>query len=194
MAENLVDRVWDGQPAYPENEVFPLDVKFSGESWQSKVKSLRSVMSERGVRYKNLSFIFNQHSLIWICKAVASYILEYGFANYYIAIRLVQHPIYVISVASFYLLLMKSPGYITYGGLTLNSIRCFSHTPPSPLTMHIFSYPISRYVFKQISKRIRHFLGFHRLCKAVDWFSFATGISRRSEPSWKRPHTPLLRH
>jgi len=49
VAENLVDRVWDGQPAYPENEVFPLDVKFSGESWQSKVKSLRSVMSERGV-------------------------------------------------------------------------------------------------------------------------------------------------
>ena len=78
VAENLVDRVWDGQPAYPENEVFPLDVKFSGESWQSKVKSLRSVMSERGVRYKNLYIqptlvdmnmysCSNIHFGIWIC-------------------------------------------------------------------------------------------------------------------------------
>ena len=49
---NLVDRVWDGQPAYPENEVTPLEVKFCGESWQSKVKSIRSVMSERGARYE----------------------------------------------------------------------------------------------------------------------------------------------
>ena len=47
---NLVDRVWDGQPAYPENEVNPLEVKFCGESWQSKVKSIRSVMSDRGAR------------------------------------------------------------------------------------------------------------------------------------------------
>ena len=88
-------------------------------------------------------------------------------ANYCIAIRLFRHPVCVISVASFYLLLMKSPGSITYGGPTLNSIRCFSHTPPSPLTRHIFSYPISRYcpysnIFLSdpwFSKRISH-LGF----------------------------------
>ena len=54
---NLVDRVWDGQPAYPENEVTPLEVKFCGESWQSKVKSIRSVMAERGVRDKIQSFL-----------------------------------------------------------------------------------------------------------------------------------------
>ena len=54
---NLVDRVWDGQPAYPENEVTPLEVKFSGETWQSKVKSIRSVMSERGARYEIESFL-----------------------------------------------------------------------------------------------------------------------------------------
>ena len=50
MAGNLVDRVWDGQPAYPENEVTPLEMKFCGETWQSKVKAVRTVMADRGVR------------------------------------------------------------------------------------------------------------------------------------------------
>jgi hypothetical protein len=35
---NLVDRIWDGQPDYPENEVRPLEMKFAGKSWQDKVR------------------------------------------------------------------------------------------------------------------------------------------------------------
>ena len=37
--ENLVDKVWDqNQPKAPLNPVLPLNLEFTGQSWQDKVK------------------------------------------------------------------------------------------------------------------------------------------------------------
>ena len=50
---NLVDVAWAGdpehpQPARPDNPVFPLELTFTGASWQEKVARVRAVMEEAG--------------------------------------------------------------------------------------------------------------------------------------------------
>ena len=30
LMDNLVDQVWEGRPKRPANEIFPLDIKYSG--------------------------------------------------------------------------------------------------------------------------------------------------------------------
>jgi len=50
---NLVDTVWgqdntSPQPDRPENPVFPLDIRFSGQTWQAKVESVRAELREKG--------------------------------------------------------------------------------------------------------------------------------------------------
>jgi hypothetical protein len=47
LTDNLVDKVWDSdRPATPENPLLPLDSKFSGEEWRSKVARLRQRLSK----------------------------------------------------------------------------------------------------------------------------------------------------
>lgn len=50
---NLVDLAWAGevanpQPSRPENTVFPLEMQFTGRSWQDKVEEVRSNLREKG--------------------------------------------------------------------------------------------------------------------------------------------------
>lgn len=44
VKRNLVDLVWDDQPAQPNNPVYPLDVKFAGKLIGDKLKEVREKM------------------------------------------------------------------------------------------------------------------------------------------------------
>jgi len=57
---NLVDLAWamdctQPQPARPENTVFPLELEFTGRSWQDKVEEVRRKMVEKGAAVLILS-------------------------------------------------------------------------------------------------------------------------------------------
>lgn len=50
VKQNLVDMVWgSAQPDRPNQPIVPLDIKFTGRSWQEKVSDMRVIMSERKV-------------------------------------------------------------------------------------------------------------------------------------------------
>jgi Xaa-Pro aminopeptidase len=45
---NLVDKVWgDSRPARPSNEVFPLEVKYTGKSTKDKIAQLREELQKK---------------------------------------------------------------------------------------------------------------------------------------------------
>ncbi|KAI0371389.1 Creatinase/aminopeptidase [Pilatotrama ljubarskyi] len=46
LPQNLVDLVWPDRPPRPANKVFPLDVKYSGESHQDKLKRVRAELKK----------------------------------------------------------------------------------------------------------------------------------------------------
>jgi len=53
VQENLVDIAWDmdvasPQPGRPENTVFPLELQFTGRTWQDKVEEVRRNLVEKG--------------------------------------------------------------------------------------------------------------------------------------------------
>lgn len=47
---NLVDLVWEGQPAQPNNEIISLDVKFAGKLVDAKLKEVREKMEAQGAK------------------------------------------------------------------------------------------------------------------------------------------------
>ena len=44
--DDLVDMIWEDRPALSEESAFKLDVKYAGESFQSKINRIRNVMKE----------------------------------------------------------------------------------------------------------------------------------------------------
>ena len=53
VQDNLVDIAWDmdvtsPQPSRPENTVFPLELQFTGRTWQDKVEEVRRNLVEKG--------------------------------------------------------------------------------------------------------------------------------------------------
>lgn len=49
IEKNLVDEVWGAdRPAYPDTPITPLDVKYTGVAWQSKVEKVRDSMRASG--------------------------------------------------------------------------------------------------------------------------------------------------
>ena len=44
--EDLIDMIWEGRPALSEEKAFELDVKYSGETFKSKIVRIRNVMRE----------------------------------------------------------------------------------------------------------------------------------------------------
>ena len=56
VQDNLVDIAWDmdvasPQPGRPENTVFPLELQFTGRTWQDKVEEVRRNLVEKGASY-----------------------------------------------------------------------------------------------------------------------------------------------
>lgn len=49
-AENLVDQIWSDRPSRPANKVFPLDVKYAGQSSQDKIAALRKELKEKNYK------------------------------------------------------------------------------------------------------------------------------------------------
>eukprot|EP00093_Oithona_nana_P006231 06231.XXX_379342_377690_1 [CDS] Oithona nana genome sequencing. len=50
VTDNLVDKVWGlSQPERPKQPIQPLEIKFSGKSWQDKSKEIRGVMNDKRV-------------------------------------------------------------------------------------------------------------------------------------------------
>ncbi|KAI0360351.1 Creatinase/aminopeptidase [Trametes cingulata] len=47
LSQNLVDLVWPDRPPRPANKVFPLDVKYAGESHQDKLKRVRAELKKK---------------------------------------------------------------------------------------------------------------------------------------------------
>ncbi|KAI0341347.1 Creatinase/aminopeptidase [Trametopsis cervina] len=47
LTENLVDQVWEDRPSRPTNEVFPLEIKFSGEPHTEKIKKVQDELVKR---------------------------------------------------------------------------------------------------------------------------------------------------
>lgn len=50
VKENLVDKVWDDQPAQPSNKVIPLNVKFAGKLVGQKLIEIREKMKEHSAK------------------------------------------------------------------------------------------------------------------------------------------------
>ncbi|KAK7869481.1 hypothetical protein R5R35_008195 [Gryllus longicercus] len=50
LEENLVDPIWEenGRPPYPDVPLSVLDIKFAGESWESKLERLRAELRAKG--------------------------------------------------------------------------------------------------------------------------------------------------
>lgn len=48
---NLVDQVWARRPPRPTEPVLPLEMIFTGKSWQDKVEDLRKEMVKKGVSF-----------------------------------------------------------------------------------------------------------------------------------------------
>jgi len=46
--EDLIDSIWENRPALSEERALVLDVKYAGESSQSKINRIRNVMRENG--------------------------------------------------------------------------------------------------------------------------------------------------
>ncbi|THH27358.1 hypothetical protein EUX98_g6829 [Antrodiella citrinella] len=47
LSDNLVDSVWTDRPPRPANKVFPLDVKYSGQSHREKIAELRKEIKDK---------------------------------------------------------------------------------------------------------------------------------------------------
>ena len=48
VKENLIDTVWgSNQPARPNQPIVPLEMKFTGKSWEEKVTEIRERMKEK---------------------------------------------------------------------------------------------------------------------------------------------------
>ena len=50
VSPNLVDLVWDNQPARPLNKIIPLNVKYAGKMVDSKMQEVRSKMLEQNAK------------------------------------------------------------------------------------------------------------------------------------------------
>ncbi|KAI9061629.1 Creatinase/aminopeptidase [Trametes sanguinea] len=50
LSQNLVDAIWHDRPSRPANKVFPLDVKFSGETHADKLKRVREEIQKKGAK------------------------------------------------------------------------------------------------------------------------------------------------
>lgn len=50
VKENLIDLVWDDQPAQPNNPVNPLDVKFAGKLVDEKLREVREKMAAQNAK------------------------------------------------------------------------------------------------------------------------------------------------
>lgn len=50
VKENLVDMVWDDQPAQPKSDLIALDVKFAGKLVSDKLVDVRAKMTEQGAK------------------------------------------------------------------------------------------------------------------------------------------------
>lgn len=48
VTPNLVDLIWTDRPAYPSDPAFPLELKFTGKSWEEKVLEVRDEMRTAG--------------------------------------------------------------------------------------------------------------------------------------------------
>ena len=58
VKNNLVDAVWgSNQPDRPNQPIKPLELKFTGKSWEDKVQDIRAVMKDRkaGLYYASFS-------------------------------------------------------------------------------------------------------------------------------------------
>ena len=50
LTNNLVDKVWGlNQPERPKQPIIPLEMKFTGKSWEEKIGQFQSQMTEKGV-------------------------------------------------------------------------------------------------------------------------------------------------
>ena len=50
LTNNLVDKVWGlNQPDRPKQPIVPLEMKFTGKSWEGKIDDFQNQMAERGV-------------------------------------------------------------------------------------------------------------------------------------------------
>ncbi|KAG1679559.1 Xaa-Pro aminopeptidase 1 [Nymphon striatum] len=48
VSKNLIDEIWDDQPAFPLSPIQPLEIEFTGKTWMDKIADLRLKMQERG--------------------------------------------------------------------------------------------------------------------------------------------------
>ena len=49
VKDNLIDSVWGvNRPDRPNQPIVPLEIKFSGKSWEDKVTDIRKAMTEKG--------------------------------------------------------------------------------------------------------------------------------------------------
>lgn len=61
--EDLIDKIWEDRPPVSEEKAFLLDVKYAGESFESKLKRIRSAMEEKGAK---VHIIATLDELAWL--------------------------------------------------------------------------------------------------------------------------------
>ena len=61
--EDLIDLIWEDRPAMSEEKAFLLDVKYAGESFESKLERIRKTMRENGA---NVHVIATLDEVAWL--------------------------------------------------------------------------------------------------------------------------------
>lgn len=85
IQKNLVDTIWDQQPAPPANPVFPLDIKYTGQSCQHKLAALRETLASKN----SWGFIINTlDEIAWLFNLRGS---DIPFNPVFFAYSLVTH-------------------------------------------------------------------------------------------------------
>ena len=59
---NLVDKIWNDRPQFPDNPIFPLAMEFTGASVQEKIKLIREDMKKKQCELKILTAL---DSIAW---------------------------------------------------------------------------------------------------------------------------------
>lgn len=89
---DLVGEMWEDRPAFPENPVWELDVKYAGESRASKLERLREQLKEYGADYHLLASL---DDICWLYNIRGNDIAYTPVAMCYTIITSVQAILYI---------------------------------------------------------------------------------------------------
>ena len=63
VSEDLVDNIWDSRPVISESQIYEYDIKYAGESLESKIEKIRNILKEKNI---SSALISSSESVCWL--------------------------------------------------------------------------------------------------------------------------------